>query len=380
MNKKDYYEVLGVSKNATDAEIKSAFRKLAKKYHPDVSKESNAAEKFKEAQEAYSVLSDKDKRSKYDQFGHAAFDGNGGFGGGFSGGFGFDDIDASDILRDIFGNGFGFNTGSSFFGGGGSRKNRATKGPDLNVIFEMSFEEAAFGTETTINLDIMDNCDNCDGHGGTGVKTCPDCSGSGYIKEQQRSILGAFVTQRTCPTCNGTGETYTTKCASCKGTGKKKVKKNIIVKVPAGVDTGDHLRVAGKGPAGENGGPNGDVYIEIKVKEHELFRRDDNDLFITLPLTITEAILGCKKEVPTLEGNVILSVPAGSQSGEKHRIKGKGLKSPAKRGTGDLYVILKVVTPTKLDRKQKKLLEELAETNLKNDEFKLYDKFIKKNS
>lgn len=380
MNKKDYYEVLGVSKNATDAEIKSAFRKLAKKYHPDVSKEANAAEKFKEAQEAYSVLSDKDKRSKYDQFGHAAFDGNGGFGGGFSGGFGFDDIDASDILRDIFGNGFGFNTGSSFFGGGGSRKNRATKGPDLNVIFEMSFEEAAFGTETTINLDIMDNCDNCDGHGGTGVKTCPDCSGSGYIKEQQRSILGAFVTQRTCPTCNGTGETYTTKCTSCKGTGKKKVKKNIIVKVPAGVDTGDHLRVAGKGPAGENGGPNGDVYIEIKVKEHELFRRDDNDLFITLPLTITEAVLGCKKEVPTLEGNVILSVPAGSQSGEKHRIKGKGLKSPAKRGTGDLYVILKVVTPTKLDRKQKKLLEELAETNLKNDEFKLYDKFIKKNS
>lgn len=378
MNKKDYYEVLGVSKNATDAEIKSAFRKLAKKYHPDVSKEANAAEKFKEAQEAYSVLSDKDKRSKYDQFGHAAFDQNGGFGGGFSGGFGFDDIDASDILRDIFGNGFGFNTGSSFFGGGGSRKNRATKGPDLNVIFEMSFEEAAFGTETTVNLDIMDNCDKCDGHGGTGVKTCPDCSGSGYIKEQQRSILGAFITQRTCPTCNGTGETYTTKCTSCKGTGKKKVKKNIIVKVPAGVDTGDHLRVAGKGPAGENGGPNGDVYIEIKVKEHPLFRRDDSDLFITLPLTITEAILGCKKEIPTLEGNVILSVPAGSQSGEKHRIKGKGLKSPAKRGTGDLYVVLKVVTPTKLDRKQKKLLEELAETNLKNDDFKLYDKYVKK--
>lgn len=376
MNKKDYYEVLGVSKNATDAEIKSAFRKLAKKYHPDVSKEPNAAEKFKEAQEAYSVLSDKEKRSKYDQFGHAAFDQNGGFGG--AGGFsGFDDFDASDIFRDIFGSGFGFG-GSSFFGGSNKSASRKTKGPDLNVIFEMSFEEAAFGTETTINLDIMDKCDKCDGHGGTGVKTCPTCGGTGYVKEQQRSILGAFITQRPCTTCGGTGETYTTKCSSCKGTGKKKVKKNIIVKVPAGVDTGDHLRVAGKGPAGENGGPNGDVYIEIKVKDHPLFRRDNSDLYITLPLTITEATLGCKKEVPTLNGNVILSVPAGSQSGERHRLKGKGLKSPARRGTGDLYVVLKVITPTKLDRKQRKILEDLDKTNLKTSDFDLYEKYVKK--
>lgn len=376
--KKDYYEVLGVSKNATDAEIKSAFRKLAKKYHPDVSKEPNAAEKFKEAQEAYAVLSDKEKRSRYDQFGHAAFDQNGGFGG--AGGFsGFEDFDASDILRDIFGAGFGFGGGSSFFGGGGRKTARKEKGPDLNVVFEMSFEEAAFGTQTTIALDIMDKCDECNGHGGTGVKTCPDCNGSGYIKEQQRSLLGSFITQRTCPRCNGTGEVYTTKCSACKGTGKKKVKKNIIVKVPAGVDTGDHLRVAGKGPAGENGGPNGDVYIEIKVKDHPLFRRNDNDLFITLPLTITEATLGCKKEVPTLDGNVILSVPAGSQSGERHRIKGKGLKSPARRGTGDLYVILKVITPTKLDRKQKKMLEDLSKTNLKTSEFDLYEKYVKNN-
>lgn len=374
--KKDYYEVLGVSKNATDAEIKSAFRKLAKKYHPDVSKEENAAEKFKEAQEAYAVLSDKDKRSKYDQFGHAAFDQNGGFGGGFSG---FEDFDPSDILKDIFGSGFGFGGSSSFFGGGGntSRK-RPTKGPDISVIFEMDFEEAAFGTETTVSLNIDDKCDECDGHGGTGIKTCPDCGGTGYIKEQQRSILGAFITQRPCSTCDGTGETYTKKCNECKGTGKKKVKKNIIVKVPAGVDTGDHLRVSGKGPAGENGGPNGDVYIEIKVKEHPLFDREDNNLFITLPLTITEAALGCKKEVPTLEGNVILNIPAGSQSGEKHRLKGKGLKSPARRGTGDLYVILKVITPTKLDRKQKKILEDLSKTNLKTSDFDLFEKYVKK--
>lgn len=376
--KKDYYEVLGVSKNATDAEIKSAFRKLAKKYHPDVSKEENAAEKFKEAQEAYAVLSDKDKRSKYDQFGHAAFDTNGGFGGGFSG---FEDFDPSDILRDIFGSGFGFGGSSSFFGGSGSKTSkRPTKGPDISVIFEMDFEEAAFGTETTVSLNIDDKCPDCDGHGGTGVKTCNECHGTGYVKEQQRSILGAFITQRPCSVCGGTGETYTNKCTTCKGTGKKKVKKNIIVKVPAGVDTGDHLRVSGKGPAGENGGPNGDVYIEIKVKDHQLFEREGNDLYITVPLTITEAVLGCKKEVPTLEGNVIINVAPGSGTGEKQRIKGKGLKSPSRRGTGDLYVILKVITPSKIDRKQKKLFEDLNKTNLKTNDFDVYDKYVNKNN
>lgn len=378
--KKDYYEVLGVSKTATDAEIKSAFRKLAKKYHPDVSKEKDAAEKFKEVQEAYSVLSDKEKRDKYDRFGHAAFDQNGGFGGAAGGFSGFEDFDASDIFKDIFGAGFGFGGDSSFFGGGRtSNAARKTKGPDINVIFEMDFEEAAFGTKTTVSLNIDDKCPDCDGKGGTGIKTCPDCKGTGYIKEQQRSILGAFITQRPCPTCGGTGETYTKKCTTCRGTGKKRVKKNIIVNVPAGVDTGDHLRVAGKGPAGENGGPNGDVYIEIKVKEHPLFRRDDNNLFVTLPLTITEAALGCKKEVPTLDGNVILTVPQGSQTGDRHRLKGKGLKSPAKRGTGDMFVVIKVITPTKLDRKQKKLLEELALTNLKTSDFSTFEKYLSKN-
>lgn len=378
MNKKDYYEVLGVSKNATDSEIKSAFRKLAKKYHPDVSKEENAAEKFKEAQEAYAVLSDKDKRAKYDQFGHAAFDQSAGGFGGFSG---FEDFDMSDILKDIFGSGFSFSGGSSFFGGNRSQDGRKvkTKGPDISVIFEMSFEEAAFGTETTVTLNIDDNCPECDGHGGIGVSKCSECNGTGYVREQQRSILGAFVTQRPCYKCGGTGETYKTKCTNCHGTGKKRVKKDIIVKVPAGVDTGDHLRVAGKGPAGENGGPNGDVYIEIRVKDHPIFERDDSDLYITLPLTIAEAALGCKKDIPTLDGIVLLNVPAGSQSGERHRIKGKGLKSPSKRSVGDLYVVLKVITPTKLDRKQKKLLEDLNKTNLKNQEFDLYEKYLKKN-
>ncbi len=378
MDKKDYYEVLGVSKDASDVEIKSAFRKLAKKYHPDVSKEPNAAEKFKEAQEAYAVLSDSDKRSKYDQFGHAAFDQNGGYGG--AGGFsGFQDFDMSDILKDIFGGGFNFGGDSSFFGGSSrSKQNTATKGPDVSVIFEMDFEEAAFGTETTVQLDIMDTCPSCDGHGGTGVKTCASCNGSGYVKEQQRSILGAFITQRPCPTCGGTGETYTSKCDVCHGTGKKKTRKNIIIKVPAGVDTGDHLRVSGKGPAGENGGPNGDVYIEIRVKDHALFKRSDEDLYVSLPLTISEAALGCKKEVPTLDGSVIINIPAGSQSGDKQRIKGRGIKRPRARTAGDLYVILNVVTPTKLDRNQRKLFEELSKTNLKTSDFDTYEKYLKK--
>ena len=375
MNKKDYYEVLGVSKDASEQEIKSAFRKLAKKYHPDVSKEENAAEKFKEAKEAYAVLSDKEKRSQYDRYGHAAFDQMGGFGG--QGGFsGFEDFDASDILRDIFGNGFGF--GSSFFGGGQNRRPRKAKGPDINVIFEMDFMEAAFGTETTVELNIEDNCEVCKGKGGTGVKICPECSGSGYVKEQQRSLFGAFITQSPCHRCEGTGEIYENRCNLCKGTGKQKVKKEILVKVPAGVDTGDHLRVPGKGPRGENGGPNGDVYIEIRVKEDPLFKREGKNVYITLPLTISEAALGCKKDIPTLDGVVTLTIPQGSQTGDKHKIKGKGLKSPSGKSTGDLYIILKVVTPTKLDRKQKKLLEDLNKTNLKDKSFDLIEKYLKK--
>ena len=373
--KKDYYEVLGVSKDATEDDIKSAFRKLAKKYHPDVSKEPDAAEKFKEAQEAYAVLSDAEKRKQYDQFGHAAFEQNGGFGGGFSD---FSNVDFSDILHDIFGGGFGFG-GSSFFGGNDRGQTRKTKGEDIKVIFEMDFEEAAFGTEATINLDIMDTCPDCDGKGGLGVKKCPDCGGSGYVRKEQRSLFGSFVSQSVCPRCGGAGETYSNKCTTCKGTGKKRKKKNIKVNVPAGVDTGDHLRVPNKGPAGENGGPNGDVYIEISVKDHPLYRRQDEDLYLTLPLTITEAVLGCKKDVPTLDGNVIMSIPQGSQTGDKLRIKAKGLKDPKTKATGDLYVILKVITPTKIDKKQKKLFEELNETNLKTTDFNTYEKYVKNN-
>ncbi|MEG2351321.1 MAG: molecular chaperone DnaJ [Bacilli bacterium] len=369
MNKKDYYEVLGLGKDATEAEIKSAFRKLAKKYHPDVSKEANAEEKFKEAQEAYSVLSDSEKKSKYDQYGHAAFDQNtaSGFGG-------FEGFDYSDIINNIFGD-FGFGGFSSF--GGSNNSVRPEKGPTIQVVFEMEFEEAARGCETTIELNIMDNCPDCNGKGGHNVKTCSVCGGSGYVKEQQRSILGAFISQRPCTNCNGTGEEYSEKCFTCKATGKKKIKKNISVKVPAGVDTGDHLKVSGKGPAGEHGGPNGDVYIEIKVKDHLLFNRKDEDLYVTLPLTLSEAVLGCKKEVPTLESSVILNIPSGSQTGDKHRIRSKGLENPGRGKKGDLYVVIKVVIPKKIERKQQKLFEELSKTNLKTSDFDDYEKYLK---
>ncbi|HOZ53946.1 MAG TPA: molecular chaperone DnaJ [Bacilli bacterium] len=372
MAKKDYYETLNVSKNASEAEIKSAFRRLAKKYHPDVSKEENAEQKFKEVQEAYDVLSDTNKRQQYDQFGHAAFDNQG---GGFSQGFsgfsqGFGDFEYSDIFSNIF-ESFGF-------GGGSKRGHYAQKGEDIEVILELSFEEAAFGTEAKIKVDTIDNCHECHGKGGSGVKTCEYCHGSGVVNREQRSILGTYVTRTTCPKCNGTGETYSRVCNSCNGKGKIKTKKDIVINIPKGADNGSHLRVAGKGMAGENGGPNGDIYIELRVKPHQIFSRKDSDIYLTLPITVTEAVLGVKKEIPTLYGNVIINIPAGSQSGDKHRIKGKGLSNPKTSYIGDMYVILKVVIPNRLDRRQKSLFDELATTNLKTSDFDKIDKYIKR--
>lgn len=362
MNKKDYYEVLGVSKNATDAEIKSAFRKLAKKYHPDVNKEPDAAEKFKEAQEAYAVLSDEGKRRQYDQYGHAAFDSmNGGAG------FDFSDFDFGDIFDGLFGGGF------SSFGFGGSRRggqNRARKGNDRLMRINLSFEEAAFGTKKSIKIDVNDNCSECNGKGGKGEKKCSTCHGTGTITTQQRTILGAFMTQSTCPDCGGKGYTYESTCSKCHGKGTIRSNKEIEVKIPAGVDTGNQLRLAGKGDAGINGGPNGDLYLEFQVKDHPLFIRDDNDIYLELPITITDAVLGCKKEIPTLYGSVKLVIPAGSQSGDKHRIKGKGIEDLHRGSKGNMYVVIKVVIPEKIDRKQKKLFEDLSKTDLETNEFK----------
>jgi len=374
MSKKDYYEVLGVSKDASDAEIKSAFRKLAKKYHPDVSKEPDAEAKFKEAQEAYAVLSDSSKRSQYDQFGHAAFDqANGG-----AGGFDFSGFDFSDIFEDLFGSSFG---GSSFFGGRSGKASRARRGNDKLMNITLTFEEAVFGTKKTINLDTYQKCDNCHGDGGFGKKTCHTCGGSGVVNARQNTLFGAFMTRTTCPDCNGEGSTFDKMCSQCSGSGMIKKNSNLEVTIPAGVDTGNQLRLGGKGSAGTNGGPNGDLYLEFKVKDHPIFERDDKDIYLELPISITDAVLGCKKEIPTLEGNVKINIPAGSANGDKHRIKGKGITGIHSKSKGDMYVILNVIIPEKLDKKQKKLFEDLANTDLENsNEFKKINDYMKKNN
>ena len=380
MAKKDYYDVLGVSRSATDAEIKSAFRKLAKKYHPDLNKEPDAAEKFKEVQEAYEVLSDEGKRKTYDQFGHAAFDQNMGGGGGnpygsYGGfntsGFGFDDIDLGDILSGMFGGGFG----------GRSKKSgpRSQRGNDVLYKMEVSFKDAVFGCKKDITLDLTDTCSTCDGKGGFNEKTCEECHGSGRIVREQSSLFGVFQSQVTCPECGGKGKTYERKCTDCKGTGQVKKRKTLSVTVPAGIDTGSQVRIKGKGEAGINGGENGDIYVEFIVEEDELFNRNENDLYLMLPITVTEAILGCEKEVSTLDGDIILTIPAYSQNNDRLRIKGKGVPYVNSSKRGDLYILLNVVMPSKLDKKQRKLFEELSETTLDDhDKFKKYKKYFKK--
>lgn len=376
MNKKDYYEVLGVEKNATQNEIKSAFRKLAKKYHPDVSKEPDAEEKFKEAQEAYAVLSDETKRKQYDQFGHSAFDNNG------AGGYDFSGFDFSDIIREAFGGGFGggFTGGFSDFGFNGfsGNSNRQTKGPDTIIQMDLTFEEAVFGCQKELTLTLNETCEECHGKGGHDEETCEECHGSGQITSQQQTIFGAFMTKTVCPKCNGKGKTYKNECKKCNGKGKTKTEKEIEVKVPAGVDTGNQLRIKDKGEAGTNGGPNGDIYIEFYVKHHPIFNREGNDIYLDLPITVSEAALGCKKKVPTLYGNITLTIPAGSENSDKHRVRGKGVENVNSFGKGDMYIVLKIKTPKKLSRQQKKLFEELAQTGLNEDEeFKTIEKYLK---
>ena len=373
MNKRDYYEVLGVSKTATDAEIKSAFRKLAKKYHPDVSKEENAAEKFKEVQEAYAVLSDPEKRKKYDQFGHSAFQNNGGGAGGFQGFDGFDFGDMGDIFDDILG-GFGFSSNSR------RSANGPRKGNDVLYRMTISFDEAVHGCEKDIDLDTVDNCPNCHGEGGFNSKTCPECRGSGTISSEQRTMFGSFLSKTTCPECHGTGNIFEKKCPDCNGKGKIRKNKTITVTVPAGIDNGNRLRLTGKGEAGENGGRNGDLYLEFTVKDHDFYKRNEDDIYIDLPLTITEAVLGCIKEVPTIYGNVELTIPSGTQSLDKLRLRGKGIENVNTKRKGDMYAVVKVIMPEKLTKEQKSLFESLANTELDNSTvIKKYKKFLKDN-
>lgn len=375
MNKKDYYEVLGVSKTATDEEIKRAFRKLAKQYHPDINKEPGAEEKFKEIGEAYAVLSDANKRRQYDQFGHAAFENSGSGGGAGFQGFNMGDIDLEDILGDLFGGGF---RGFSGFGGSSRTSSRPSKGEDIRVVLNLTFEEAAFGCEKDVKLNLTSECSRCKGKGGFNEKTCRTCGGAGKVLEQAQTIFGYMQTQKTCPDCKGRGKTYETICDECHGKGVVEKIKTLTVTIPEGVDEGYQLRLSGKGNAGLNGGPNGDVFIEFKIKEHPLFERDGADIYLEVPVTITDATLGCKKEIPTLYGNIILEIKAGTQNYTKLKIKGKGIKLPNSISKGNMYAVVNIIIPTKLDRKQKALLQDLAQTDLEDSqEFKNFNKYMK---
>ncbi|WP_062355716.1 molecular chaperone DnaJ [Bacillus kwashiorkori] len=356
MSKRDYYDVLGVSKTATKEEIKKAYRKLSKQYHPDINKEPGADEKFKEIAEAYEVLSDDGKRAQYDQFGHAdPNQGFGGFGGGGFGGFG----DGGFGFEDIF---------DTFFGGGRSSRRRDPNAPrqgaDLQYTMTLDFEEAVFGKETDIEIPREEECGTCKGNGakpGTKPETCPHCHGTGQLSTEQNTPFGRIVNRRVCFHCNGTGQIIKDKCSTCHGTGKVKKRRKIHIKIPAGIDDGQQLRVAGQGEPGINGGPAGDLYIVFYVKQHEFFHREDDDIYCEMPITFVQATLGDEIEVPTLHGKVKLKIPAGTQTNTKFRLRGKGVKNVRGNGIGDQHVTVKIITPTKITEKQKQLLREFAE-------------------
>jgi molecular chaperone DnaJ len=352
--KRDYYEVLGVLRTASDQEIKSAYRKLALQYHPDRNPgNQEAEERFKEAAEAYSILSDGQKRASYDRFGHAGLGGN--QGGGFGG---FDPsvfADFSDVLGDLFG--FG-----DFFGGGRRGGSRVQRGADLRYDLELTFEEAAFGSTTKIKVPRHETCAECEGSGaqkGSGPTTCQGCNGYGQVRYQQ----GFFSITRTCNQCHGTGQFIKNRCSACHGDGRLVREKTLELKIPAGVDNGSKLRVSGEGDAGGKGGPSGDLYVVLNVLEHEFFERREHDLFCHIPITFPQAALGAQIVVPTLErGEEKLNIPAGTQTSSTFRIKGRGVSKRGGAARGDLFVTVDVVVPTKLSREQRELMTKLAST------------------
>jgi molecular chaperone DnaJ len=354
MSKRDFYEVLGVSKTASDEELKKAYRKLAMKYHPDRNQgeqAKEAEEKFKEAKEAYEMLSDSQKRAAYDQYGHAGVDPNSGMGGGFGGGGGF-----AEAFGDIFGDMFG--------GGraGGARGGRQVyRGNDLSYSMEITLEEAAKGKDAQIRIPSWDNCDTCHGSGakpGTSPKTCTTCGGQGSVQMRQ----GFFSVQQTCPHCRGTGKIIPEPCTSCGGQGRIKRQKTLEVKIPAGIDDGMRIRSSGNGEPGMNGGPPGDLYIEIRIKEHDIFEREGDDLHCQVPVSFITAALGGEIEVPTLQGKAAIDIPEGTQAGKQFRLRGKGIKGVRSSYPGDLYCHIVVETPVKLTEYQRKLLRELEES------------------
>ncbi|MGD8784843.1 MAG: molecular chaperone DnaJ [Thioalkalispiraceae bacterium] len=348
MSKRDYYEVLGLSKGASEAEIKKAYKSAAMKYHPDRNPDDKDAEnKFKEAGEAYAILSDPEKKAAYDQFGHAGVEGAGmGGAGGFGGGASFSDI-FGDVFGDIFGGGRA---------GGGRGGARGYRGDDLQYNLELNLEEAVAGTKVDIRIPTHVKCETCDGSGakkGTTPTTCTTCGGVGQVRMQQ----GFFSLQQTCPRCHGKGKMITDPCETCHGQGRVQKHKTLSVKIPAGVDNGDRIRLSGEGEAGEHGGPAGDLYVLITVRPHSIFERDGNDLFCEVPINMATAALGGELEVPTLNGRVKLKIPAETQSGKLFRLRGKGVKSVRSGGQGDLLCRVNVETPVNLTKKQKELLE-----------------------
>ncbi|MBE6108079.1 MAG: molecular chaperone DnaJ [Erysipelotrichaceae bacterium] len=369
MNKRDYYEVLGLSKGASDAEIKKAYRSLAKKYHPDMNKEPGAEEKFKEINEAYEVLSDPQKKATYDQFGHAGMDGAG-FGGFGQGGFssaGFDDL--NDIFGSFFGGGFG----------GGSRRasNGPRKGQDRYMQMRISFMDAIFGKTETIKVDLDEQCSDCGGTGAyskSDIQTCSTCHGTGSVMQQQRTVFGVMQTQAPCPDCGGTGKKILRKCTKCNGKGYEHKRVEVEVKIPAGIQSGQQLRVSGKGERGTNGGPNGDLFIEIIVASHEKFVREGRNIYIDVPISNVDAALGCTIDVPTVYGEVELTIPAGTQTGTQFRIRGKGVKDLRNSEPGDQYVEISVEIPKKLSREERELYMKLRDLNRKEGK-SVFEKF-----
>ena len=359
-DKRDYYEVFGVSKNASDDEIKKAHRKLAKKYHPELNKDNpEAAEKFKELNEAYEVLSDKDKKAKYDQFGFAGVDPN--YGGGAGGFGGFGGFDMGD-LSDIFG---------SFFGGGStrSRRNAPQRGETLQQRVMLSFEEAAFGCEKEITIGRVETCEECGGSGaapGTSAETCSSCRGTGTVTQTQRTPLGMFQTQGPCPNCRGTGKIIKTPCKKCGGKGKVRNSRTLKVKIPAGIDDGRSIQLRGQGGAGTNGGPAGDVIVTIGIRPHPLFTREGSDVICEIPISFTQAALGASLQVPTIDGKIEYQVPEGTQTGTVFRMRGKGIQNVNGRGRGDQFVRVNIEVPKNLSQKQKDLLREFEASSNAN--------------
>ena len=358
--KRDYYEVLGVSRGASDDEIKKAYRKLAKQYHPDLHPGDKDAEvKFKEVNEAYEVLSDQEKRSRYDQFGHAGVDPNYGAGGGGFGGFNMGDIDLGDLFGSFFGGGFG-----GFGGSASSRANSPQKGESLRANLTVTFEEAAFGCEKEIELSRTETCDACHGSGcepGTTAETCPDCRGTGVVRIQRGGGGFAFSTSAPCTRCRGTGKIIHSPCKSCGGSGSVTKRKRITVTIPAGIDDGQAISLRGQGNAGRNGGPAGDLIVGIRIQPHPQFHRDGTTVLYEQPVSFAQAALGAELEIPTIDGKVKYSLPAGTQTGTTFRLRGKGIPELRGRGRGDQYVTVTVQVPTSLTSEQRSALESFAE-------------------